>query len=609
MIDTKKGNLYQINYYVSLTIFSIISFCWLWLYNRYHVIQFMEDTQLFRSEIHYFNTYLAMPGGLTMYLANFFTQFYYYHVLGAAILTLSILLIVVLLGLYCGRKSLYTTFFLLPLGLAFLLLFASVDVDVRLYFHLGMIIALILSALYKLVNSRLRYLVGVLLYLACYFVAGGNVIIFLGLLILLELKQDKIAYPYLVGMLLLAISVPYIAYNQIYYCSLKEAFLSVTPFVLKQANLYLTVVWFALIFIPVIIFCLSKLLKDGDKIKTVLILPANHILIIVLAVWGINKNTDEVSEYVSGLAYYANNADWDKVLDLAEDIPKDQPDFFVPYFINMALSEKEQLLSEMFKYDQEGVPGLFPAWRINYQNFEYASEMYYNLGIVPMAEHTAFESMVLTPYEHGAKSLKRLVQTSMLRGADREFYKYIRFFYNSPIYENWAQEQRKTYLHKQIGKLVDLPDMPEKVQLRDAFMNYPAPLYNLGHVMNLDSTNKKVFEYIVAYVLLGKDLQSLEYILDKYYANIHYSEMPRYCQEAVVLASAVVPSAGNILNKYQVSGDVIEKFRAYAKQSELVNQATGKDELKVKFGDTYWFYYQYKIPYIGEQNEAVKPIY
>ena len=67
-------------------LFIIFVIIWFVYFSRFSILYYQEQTQLFRFDKLYFYSYINQPGGLIEYIGSFFTQFYYYPILGFIII-------------------------------------------------------------------------------------------------------------------------------------------------------------------------------------------------------------------------------------------------------------------------------------------------------------------------------------------------------------------------------------------------------------------------------------------------------------------------------------------------------------------------------------------
>ncbi|KAA6307030.1 hypothetical protein EZS27_041304, partial [termite gut metagenome] len=88
-----------------LFLFAVFLLVWYGKYNRFFVLDYHEQIQLFRFDYFYLLSYLKCAGGLSRYLGSFLTQFYYYPLAGAFVITLVVVAIYLLFDAICKKKG------------------------------------------------------------------------------------------------------------------------------------------------------------------------------------------------------------------------------------------------------------------------------------------------------------------------------------------------------------------------------------------------------------------------------------------------------------------------------------------------------------------------
>lgn len=600
-------NIYQYNAYAAILLFAVVSFVWLLVCNRYHIIAYHEEEQLFRTDYLYFSTYMSAPGGITEYLASFLTQWYYYPWLGAFIITCSIVLVYTLLLMICRAANSANTdrFFIIPFLIPILLLISCSDTNFRLSNILGLCIALSSFWIYLLIEGRMRYAGGVLLYTLVYFVAGGNALIFASILIIQELFDKNRSFVYVLFIIVLSTAIPYISYLWIYTIPLKTAYLLSTPFDLISTVKTYNAAWFG---IPAVFLILSYLARKNwlEKVQAGKILIPYYILIALSLFLTIRKTTNPDMDTIARMGYEVQHGNWEEVLKIRSGYETSSNNILATYYTNIALSELGVLSSKMFHYPQTGTAGLLINWAPTFFTPWYNGELYYRLGIIPEAEHCAYESMVNNRKEYGSKTIRRLVYTTMLRKDNTGFEKYIKLFENSPVYSKWADQQREHYTKALIDTAYRIPDAPMPARCNDMLMNYSTPEYNFIMLLQADSSNKKAFEYLIGSLLLQKDLKTMLSAFDSYYGSLSYDKMPRHYEEALLISRVIFDDAKDVLEKYPVSQETLNEFKEYADMSKLANHQQAVDNLKKRYGHTYWYYYQHAKPILLEQAKAAQ---
>lgn len=606
MNQTGNQNIYKLNSYILILLFTIAAFLWLLIFNRYHLIVTQEENQLFRTDYLYFLGYLRTPGGLTEYFGSFLTQFYYYPWLGALIISLTISSVYLLLTKICRMNTgLIDRIIIIPFTIPVLLLISYTDFDLysRLSQILGICIALFSGWVYLLLESKIRLAGGIILYILLYFVIGGNVFLFISIGIIAELFRKDRSFLYIGGLILISALIPYLSYLFIYTIPLKSAYLAATLFDATTDSKTYNIAWTGIL----IIYLLSKCTAGVswlEKTKPIKILVPYYIIICGSLYWVGKTYNNADAEVTAQMVYEGQNGNWEKILEISSQCTSDKNKVLRMYYTNLALSELGLLSSKMFHYKQNG-SGLFIHWASAYISPWYNGELYYRMGIIPEAEHCAYETMVNNGKEHSSKPIKRLVYTTMLRKDSAGFEKYIKLFEKSPIYSEWAKQQREYYAKALADSTFHIPGTPKAINVNDFFINYGMPEYNLTVPLRTNKSNKKLFEYLMASLLLQKDLKTTVSAFDKYYASIPYDKMPRHYEEAIlVCASLFSDKKEELLSKYPISKKTLDDFTEYIQLSDEATYQKGMEYLRKRYGHTYWFYFQHVNPVPQEQSKA-----
>lgn len=627
---------YKLNQYIAALCITFVSFGWLFFFNRYHIIGFHADTQLFRVDYLYFQSYLNKPGGLIDYLGSFLIQFYYYPWLGALIISLISAHLFLLFSRICGQENTaIQRLFIFPATLSVLFLIVCSDMYLHLTYVLAVWFVLVCMTVYRVIPAGTkRYVAGVLGYLITYFITGGNAILFVALVVLFEwfdktpvsavgatsstksvspeqsgsrkqplpdqsftpaarLSDSVRLYGYLLGLIVLSLVTPYLAHLFIYTATLKNTYLSFTPFLLNFANKIYTTAWIA---VPALYF-VSLCLKEKRWLqytKPWKIFLFSYILFAVGLFLGLRSVYEPEMEQLSHIEYEAERGKWEKVLALSEKYADSWVNnALVVFYTNMALSEMGLLSSEMFHYDQTGNLGLFLEWMPTHFTPWHTGEQYYRLGVLQEAEHCAYETMMANQREYGARPLRRLVKTTLLRKDKNGFEKYIRLFEKSPMYRHWAKQQRAYYeAQKNVAGT-----QHQQAKDRDFFLNHKAPERNLIYLMSDNPKNRKVFETLTASALLQKQLHNFLTYMDKFYTNVGYPQMPRHFEEAILICTyGGDKSLEKVIERYPVSRETTDDFMQYTQLARGAGSQAGIAKLKEKYGHTYWYYYLYADP-------------
>jgi hypothetical protein len=579
--------------YISLLLFALFAFFWYFKYSSYQLFVFQEETQLFRSDIFYFLDYLSRPGGLCAYAGSFLTQFYRYIPIGI-ILLISLICSVYFLYLIVGRRigvslRFYAISFVIPI---LFVAAPTVDMHFRISFILGIGFILLAFYAYTFLKGKLRFIGGFLLYFLLYFIIGGNVLLFIALVFIHESLRKERSWKFLIGLTICFLSVPYLAYLFIYTATFKQTFFAQTPFVTPFFNSPYFFGWIGIPLVYLIWIFLSLKVDVGERIKPWKIFLTSYLIIIILCCGVIIPLKDENTEMASRIEYEVERANWDKVLVLSKQHEEitGQDNGIITFFTNLALLEKGILPDSMFHYKQLDLYNYYPHPSLTFYLPATASgELYYRMGVIQEAEHCAYEAMLATANEYGSKPLRRIVHTTMLRGDKPGFERYIRLFEASPIYKNWAKQQRKYFDERMKDPSYRIPGTPEAAKLSDFYMSYNYPEDNFIKLLKADSANRKAFEYYMGGHLLRRDVSSAFSLFEAHYPFMNYKKIPRLYEEMILMLPYVTKIEPKSLSHYPISPITKKEFEEYIKMASSVKSQRDQDVLKTKFKHTIWY--------------------
>lgn len=592
MKKTHGFNAYKLSTYIVVSIFSLISFLWFLIFNRYHIIGFQEETQLFRTDAIYLESYLARPGGVIDYISAFFMQFYYYQWLGALIITISLSLIFILCIRICNtNKNTIERFIFFLFVIPTLLLVVSSDMSFHLTYILSICFTLACVALYlNITEGKKRYTAGILLYLIVYFITGGNALLYALLIIVNELFSKRRSFLYIVVQIAISLIVPYIAYLFVYIAPINSTYFAFTPFALSYTHKVYFIVWLS---IP-IIYIIAEYINSKNwlaKTKPIKVIIPTYIVISLMLFYGIKVAYEPDMECIAKIGYEAEKGNWKNILEIRAEHPNLQKgQNLATFYTNIALSELGLLSSQMFHFEQTGKEGLFLDWNPIHFSPWYTGEQYYRLGIIQAAEHCAYEDMLANKREYGSRALKRLVNTTMLRRDSNGFDKYLNLFEGSLVYKDWAKQQRERYQIAKIDSTYEIHGMPKPEEVCDLMLHYDSPDLDLDILLKGNPHNKKLFENLMAYLLLKKDLNTMIACMDKYYTGMGYDKIPRHYEEAILIAKYVTNGLESTLAKFHVSKETQIEFMEFTKAASSATHKAAKDLLRKLYGHTYWYY-------------------
>ena len=619
----------------TLLAFAVFAAAWFYVNNRYFVLYYHEQVQLFRFDSFYLRSYLGMPGGVCAYLGSFLTQFYFYPVVGALVIAIVLTAVFLLFYSIYRHDDPVGRLLFVPFVPVVLLMASFVDIYFGMSEALGLLFFLITFRGYITIPLPVRYIAGPILVAIVYFVAGGNALLLTVMLLIFELRpagyagvppvlspsasvapslrdsafqeQKKreqppafiIKYPYLLIIGILSVVYPLLAWHLVYTIPFQEAFFALTP-----ANfLYPTPIQIALwLSFPVLYLCWTIVCPRITSWKNTKwkVVVANGVWVVCMTTGCAYSVYDRRAEMLSRMAYDLQHDNWKSVLATGKDFPGSNP--LTCYIVNIALAETGQLPYRMFHYRQTGASGLFLDRHLSYTMMWHLGEVYYRLGIISEAEHCAFEALVSFPKEPNAQTLRRLITTNIARRDSVAASKYINYFEHSLFYRQYAQQQR-AYLVKAMAEPAFLiPGTPIPCYPNDFFISYPNPDHTLLMLLQSNPAHQKAFEYLMAYWMLEKKVEQVKGGMDRFFENFSYQGIPVHYEEALLVYMAMYKVDNDFYRQYPISRETRDRFGQFIQAYNALSVGKGNMErLRQQFGNTYWYYV-----YLFEPSSSTK---
>ena len=586
-----------------LLLFTIFVIIWFSYYSRFSILYHQEQTQLFRFDKIYFYSYIRQPAGLIEYIGSFFTQFYYYPVIGSMIIVGVIASVFMLFYSICKSAGCIERTFCIPFISAIILFAYFLHTAFFLSYSLGLVLSLVVFRRYIKLQQHVRLPVGIVLFTVLYLIAGGNAFLLSAMMIIFECfeKKYRFKYWYMLALVVWSALLPYLALKLLYIITIREAYYTSTPFI----SLSSTIPKFAWLSIPAL-YLFWRLIAGKVNLLTIKqhkLIILNCLLLIMVSVYGSYSTYNRRLEMFQNIAYEIQHENWKNVSVLSKKFPDPNP--FVCYFNNIALAESGQMPYRMFQYRQTGVEGLFLDLQLNYSSLWYVGEIYYRLGIIPIAELFAFSAMVGgNPKEPDNQTLSRLVITNIARRDSATAAKYIGYFDRSLFYRKWAQQQRKNLSFAMKDASFQIPDTPELFRYNDFFHSEQDPDYALLTLLQSNPMHRLAFEYLMAYYMLQKDIERTKWCFDNFFWNFGYPNIPTHYEEALVLYQNMAQAGNYFYAQYPISHATLERFNQYVQALQTARDSKRNFEyFKKQFDNTYWYYVHFVETSNQQQDE------
>lgn len=293
-------------------------------------------------------------------------------------------------------------------------------------------------------------------------------------------------------------------------------------------------------------------------------------------------------ERLMALDTHAYFGQWKEVEQLTQT---DMNSDLCTYYYNLSNALKEQLADGLMRREHPCTDGLFlpvdPSG--NYFTFMAVNELWFRLGDMTLAEHSAILSMIFSPRQQSSRILKRLAEINLINGDEEAAMKYLRILKQTWKYREWAERripgQQTEGVRRWLEQKRDL--IPKADTLRHS-ADVRSALKNL---LQSRPDNRMAYHYLLCYDLLSKNVYGfMEDFQEEQGTN------SRIYQEACLIYLAnrqKVITAGD-LEKYRIDPQVMEEFTNYTR---IYEQSQGhKASLQSAFRHTYWFYFHFIDP-------------
>jgi hypothetical protein len=576
----------SIHQYSFMLLFFVLTFGYFLRFGNY-ILFFQENQSLFLSSGQYLYDFLIKPGGLLVYSGKFLTQFYHNEFTGALILASIITsvyyLSIQLLSFLKFDQSYARLFALIPA--------CSLVLMQSHYYHfmemnLGVfsVLLYLIAAIY-LQNKKVGFLVPVL-FPAFYYLAGAFAWIFVAAYITYLLICTSGKQKYMNSLIVVFLSFLVIFTSGKLFLQPKNLLLSYPLHSINDTKY--RIISYVLSGYFILVFPLSKLTLN-NKLAGTWAATAGSLILLLLAAFGLYKNYNPQTDRVLQTEKYVYEQKWDDAIRFSEKYPSGN--LIGQYYFNIALSESGQLCDNLFAGRQNfGVNSLILPW--GNEHLSFGADFYYTIGLVNEAHRWAYEDMVVNGQKPA--NMKLLVKTNLINGNIRMAEKYINILKNTHYYKDWALEYEKMATDTTlINSNTELKRQKQNMPKGDFFIQVSSPQNNIPLLWEANPTNKRAFEYKMAWLLLSKDIEGTVSQI-KSLKTLGYTRIPRHIEEAVMIyynAKGAFPDLGGL----SVSNETLSRFDQYVAAFKVnrQNMALAKERMGALFGNTFMYFYHF----------------
>lgn len=315
---------------------------------------------------------------------------------------------------------------------------------------------------------------------------------------------------------------------------------------------------------------------------------------LALCLW---KSSDNKTYVSLRLQHDVVTGDWDDILDCREAVKGNN--LLLMNYVNLALSHKHLLLSEMFRYRQGSPMALCVGGEgseLIHEIIVLQANIFYWLGDVGGAQNKAFDGFCGSKYGNPSM-LQMLVKTNLIYGEHGVAEKYLDMLGKTFGYRRWAEEHRR-FLHDgdavradaELGqKYACLPD-------DDAFTNSEAPYANIMQVLKANPQAEAARDYGFAYLLLLRSPELFDDFIKTFPLKEIFGDIPELVQQAIIVFHE---KDLDYCRSLGVSEDVLGKYKDFKLAFQKARAGNKSPQvLKGRYGSTYWCHY------IFSQNQS-----
>jgi hypothetical protein len=209
------------------------------------------------------------------------------------------------------------------------------------------------------------------------------------------------------------------------------------------------------------------------------------------------------------------------------------------------------------------------------------------------AHRWAYEDMVTFGYR--PENLKVLAKTSLINGDYRMVKKYTNVLRKTVFYRKWAEDLEE--MGENPGRISSDPRLAAKIDILpkdDFFVEYNYPANILVRLVEAQPDNRRALEYLLAGFLLGKNLEGIVGSIQAL-AAAGYTRIPRHIEEAVLIVLGDAPADFD-LGGFSLSEETRKRFDQYSAVVAGARRSptTMRERMQEQFGDTYWYYFQFR---------------
>lgn len=601
---------------VGVPFFFAIFFLYLWLIVDcklfFHGGGTITNYPVFFKGLDFFLPFMSRPGGLSEYVAAFFSQALFYSPLGAAVLTAvtaGICFAIQYIIKQCDVKSMGWIWFL-PM-----ILLAAIYGRYSFNFvtTVTLLISLTFTGLYLTTKARTiagRLLIFTALLIPAYLITGGAFWVFAVSSMLYDIlfTKDKslvivqlfvsVLIPYLIGFLLVA---------QI----MIDAYTSLLPFswkiiVHEDARATAWLMYSIYLIAPIVILAagISKLKPNILLVKFMTKLTSLEsswawlrIFIIVTIILSISF--DRKTKLLFQADYYSYYQQWNKTIDIAK---KDLNSLVLCSTATRALYHQHQLFDKMFELYQFPTI-LFMQTQNKSKLFWKRADIFLDLGHFNLSEHLWTRS--LDAFGERPMVLKRLAWINLVKDNKNAAIIYLNSIKRTFFFNDFADKYLELLnTDPQLTTDAEIQLCRKKMLQNDYCRDFSTSEIAVSNLLQSCKDNQMAYEYMLSWFLLTKQLDKLTQNM-KFLTFFGYDKLPQCLEDAVLIYQSKTRQKVALSLPMKITPQGQQRYADFSRicSAYQVNEAQLINQLSAEYGNSYLFYFLFSRS--GMKNEKV----
>lgn len=565
---------------------SLLVFYYFLVYGVF-VFRYQEESQLFIPALWNVREQYLVPGGFIAFIGQFLIQCYHSPMFSVFINTALLISVSVAIHRLLQEYNKYCYNFPLSLIPACWLM----NVGIRNNYLIDGNVALLLMLLSVIpllyMKDRIMITLYSLLSTVLLFVLGGNIAIYYSIFLSVysitlhskgNLRFYSLAslFPALIFLLFPIELGLYVPFTEAFK---PEEYLEIQLLPDYYTNYAWMIFCVILLVVVLVSFVLSFL--NSKKQKNIASFLCLGALLFTISC-NMPDSTDKQNRMLNELSFLSEEEQWDAIINKYKN--RNINDYISLNYLNMSLAKKGLLAENMFAFDQKGPKSLVAPWNQTLYMDNLLCDIHFMTGDLAMSESYALDAMTQSKRGGNTRALRRLVQINLLRGEYALAGKYIALLEQMPFYKEWADEY-SAYLSEP-EKMADNPELKGKILPPDSLDNLMS-MMTTEKLWNVHTAENSIgWEYLGCYYLLDKNLSKF----NRYIEDSEVEHLPRHFQEAILIEGC------DSISSKLVSGKTRQRFESFRKAMAYFSKNNGDVSAVYKeFGDTYWFYYYFKI--------------